>query len=63
MSDWGLRKTGVFICFIIAAVQCAAWYFGKNGTVFAFTSLTIGAIAGSIFGFSVNLKLRKIIGK
>ncbi len=41
----------VAIC-IVSAVQCFAWYGGHNGQVFAFTSLVIGGIVGSILGFS-----------
>jgi uncharacterized membrane-anchored protein len=46
-----------FACFVIAVVailQGISWYLGKNGTVFALTSLVIGGIAGSIFGFKLG---------
>jgi len=44
----------MFVIAIIAILQGGAWYSGHNGTVFAFTSLIIGAIVGSILGFSLK---------
>lgn len=44
----------VFSVSIAASLQVAAWYFGHNGAVFAFVTLIIGGVIGSIFGFSVN---------
>jgi len=39
---------------LCSVTQWVAWYIGVNGQVFAFTSLIIGAIAGSLFGFSIH---------
>lgn len=44
----------MFVIAVVATMQGVAWYVGFNGTVFAFTSLIIGAIAGSVLGFSLN---------
>lgn len=43
---------GVCIVGITATLQTVAWLLGKDGQVFALTSLVIGGIAGAIFGFS-----------
>jgi len=45
----------MFIVGIVASLQVVAWYLGLNGTVFAFTSLIIGVVAGSILGFTFNV--------
>ena len=47
---------GMFVIGIAAALQGAAWALGKNGLVFAFTSLIIGSVAGSILGFQFGKK-------
>jgi len=47
---------GVCVIGVIAMLQCVAWYLGKDGQVFALTSLVIGGITGTIFGFSIGLK-------
>jgi len=45
----------MFVIGVVAALQSVAWYIGFNGAVFAFTSLIMGTIAGSILGFSFSL--------
>jgi len=40
----------------VAVLQGIAWFCGFNGQVFAFTSLIIGSITGSVLGFSFGLK-------
>ena len=50
---------GVVVIAILAVMQGAAWYMGKDGAVFALTSLVIGGIAGSIFGFKIGLTKAK----
>jgi hypothetical protein len=47
-------KFGGFVIAVVAILQGVAWYCGKNGTVFAFTSFVIGGIAGAVFGFGVK---------
>ena len=42
----------MFVIGVVATLQGVAWYVGYNGTVFAFSSLIIGLISGSILGFS-----------
>jgi len=44
----------IIVTVIVASMQIYAWSCGINGAVFAFTSLVIGAVAGSILGFSLN---------
>jgi hypothetical protein len=44
----------MFIIYIVASLQVYAWSNGLNGTVFAFTSLIIGGVAGSLLGFSLK---------
>lgn len=44
----------MYVIGVVAGLQCAAWLCGYNGTVFAFTSLVIGAIAGTILGFKLH---------
>jgi len=39
---------------IVASLQYIAWVNNINGAVFAFTSLIIGGIVGSILGFSLR---------
>ena len=46
----------MFIISVVAILQGAAWIVGFDGAVFAFTSLIIGGIAGSLFGFSISKK-------
>ena len=41
-----------YLCTVVAGLQISAWYLGKDGAVFALTSLVIGGIAGSMFGFT-----------
>lgn len=48
---------GCYIITIVAGIQCIAWISGFNGSVFALTSLIIGGITGSIFGFSIRKKV------
>lgn len=45
---------GMYILSIVALLQLVAWYFGFNGQVFAFTSLIIGGITGTLLGFSLK---------
>ena len=45
---------GGFVITVVAILQGAAWYIGFDGAVFAFTSLIIGGVVGSIFGFSLK---------
>jgi len=45
---------GAYACTIVAAIQVTAWILGHNGAVFAFTSLIIGGIVGSILGFDTG---------
>lgn len=47
---------GMFVIAVCAALQAAAWYCGINGAVFAFTSLIIGLTAGTLLGFSIDVK-------
>lgn len=49
----------MFVIGVVATMQGVAWYIGFNGTVFAFTSLIIGAVAGAVLGFSVTKKAGK----
>ncbi len=49
----------IFVIFIVALLQAAAWTFGINGQVWSFTSLIIGAVAGAILGFSYTAKAGK----
>jgi len=61
-GGWHLRDKIIFGMYVIAiatVLQLAAWYFGHNGQVFAFSSLIIGLTAGSILGFSLNLFKKK----
>lgn len=44
----------MFVISVVSVLQGVAWYIGFNGTVFAFTSLIIGGVVGSIFGFSLS---------
>jgi len=39
---------------VVSSMQFYAWHSGHNGTIFAFTSLVIGAVVGSILGFSLK---------
>jgi len=43
---------GLGVIGIVAILQSLAWICGFNGQVFAFTSLVIGGISGTILGFS-----------
>ena len=52
MND--LLKFGMFVIAVVATLQITAWVLGFNGQVFAFTSLIIGGIVGSLFGFSIH---------
>ena len=54
MEDKMIFAVVVILC--ATGLQIGSWIMGFNGTVFAFTSLLIGAIAGSILGFSINKK-------
>ena len=45
---------------VISVSQWIAWYLGVNGQVFAFTSLIIGLISGSILGFSFQKVKNKV---
>lgn len=45
---------GMFTIGVVASLQGYAWYSGVDGTVFAFTTLIIGTVAGSILGFSIK---------
>lgn len=47
---------GMFTVSIVTIIQLVAWYLGYNGQVFAFTSLIIGLISGSLLGFTFNIK-------
>ena len=47
---------GLIVIAIVAGLQVVAWIMGFNGTVFAFTSFIIGAIAGSILGIKLNMR-------
>jgi len=47
---------GVCIVGIVGILQGVAWILGKDGQVFALTSLVIGGISGAIFGFKLGLK-------
>jgi len=46
----------MYVIGVVALLQMVAWTLEFDGTVFAFTSLLIGAIAGSILGFSFNAR-------
>jgi hypothetical protein len=41
---------------IIGLIQVVAFLTGHNGAVFNFTAIIIGAIVGSVLGFTINLK-------
>jgi len=45
----------IFTIGCVTAMQIIAWAVGFNGQVWAFTSLLIGLIAGSILGFKLQL--------
>lgn len=45
----------MFVIGVVASLQVYAWHSSYNGAVFAFTSLIIGLVAGSILGFSLKL--------
>ena len=45
---------GMFVIAVVAILQGIAWLTGRNGTIFAFTSLIIGAVTGAILGFTFN---------
>jgi len=53
-----MDKTTAGVCMVltVAGLQTVAWILGKDGQVFALTSLVIGGITGAIFGFSLGLK-------
>jgi len=48
------HKFAMYVIGIVALLQGCAWATGKNGQVFAFTSLVIGSVAGIILGIKVN---------
>ena len=52
---------GMFAISIVAILQIVAWIMGFNGQVFAFTSLCIGAIAGSLLGFNFGKRKTDIL--
>lgn len=45
-----------FVIGVCAILQGIAWLTGRNGQVFAFTSLVIGGISGAVFGFTYSRK-------
>jgi len=47
-------KVGCYVIAIVAGLQLYAWHTGHDGQVFAFTSLVIGAIAGTMMGFTYS---------
>ena len=47
---------GMFVIAIVAGLQVVAWVMGFNGAVFAFTSLIIGSVAGTVLGFKLNVE-------
>ena len=49
-------KLGLGVMLVMAGIQIAAWILGKDGVIVGLTSLVIGGIAGSLFGFSAALK-------
>ena len=49
-------KLGLGIMLIMAGIQIAAWIMGKDGVIVGLTSLVIGGLAGSLFGFTVGSK-------
>jgi len=54
---WRMNDQTIFAMYaisIVALLQLVAWYLSFNGQVFAFTSLIIGAVVGSVLGFSLN---------
>lgn len=46
----------MYVLSLVTLLQLVAWYLSINGAIFAFTSLIIGAVAGSILGFSLRAK-------
>ena len=42
---------GMFTIGVVGTLQAVAWIMGHDGTIFATTSLIIGAVAGTILGF------------
>ena len=50
MEDKNIIAMVAIVC--VTALQVAAWVCGFNGQVFAFTSLIIGGVVGSILGFT-----------
>jgi len=49
----------MFVIGVVASRQGVACYIGCNSTVFAFTSLIIGTIAGSVLGFSFKSLIKQ----
>ena len=47
---------GIVTVCCVTIMQVVAWDLGFTGQVFSFTSLIIGLVAGSILGFSFNIK-------
>lgn len=50
------QQFAAIVISVVAILQGIAWIVGINGAVWAFTSLVIGLVAGSILGFTVNVK-------
>ena len=47
---------GAYAITVVTGLQIASWCLGHNGAVFTLTSAVIGAITGSILGFSIAKK-------
>ena len=50
----------MFVIVVVAIIQGYAWHINIDGQVFAFTSLIIGLVTGSILGFSFRPKTNVI---
>jgi hypothetical protein len=44
---------------IVAIMQCVSWILGLNGTTWAFSSLVIGGIVGTMLGIKISKKEEK----
>lgn len=54
MEDKHILAGVIIVC--MSCIQIIAFVTGHNGAILGFTSLIIGGIAGSVFGFTVGLK-------
>lgn len=57
MNDKFIFGSVAIVC--ATGLQCAAWFFGYNGQVFALTSLVIGGVTGTLLGFKISKGVSK----